>query len=126
MIIELVSDITASSLSADRMAPLFELLKDPSVDIQITAHTLLQRMIKAQTADLVVKVELETETPIQVALPKELVDILGSGLEGAKAISEAEPHMQQSTYLLAWKLVFDYFEDAVSSSPTSCSVYRVR
>ena len=64
------------------------------MDIQITAHTLLQRMIKAQTSDLVVKVELETETPISVSLPKELVDILSSGLEGADSRPEGTAHMQ--------------------------------
>ena len=73
---------------------LFELLKDSSVDIQITAHTLLQRMIKAQTSDLVVKVELETETPITVSLPKELIEILSSGLEGTKSLPAEAAHMQ--------------------------------
>lgn len=51
-------------------------------------------MIKAQTSDLVVKVELETESPISVSLPKELVEILSSGLDGAKSLPAAAAHMQ--------------------------------
>jgi len=91
------------------------------------------RIAEKHVSDLVVEVELQTETPPTIALPQELIDLLSAKLSpdvlhapdqyaavGQHCYCTFQPSLmlslssQASTYLLAWLVAFRFFETAVS------------
>lgn len=59
---------------------LLRLLRDPSLAVQRSTFDLVVRIAEKHVSDLVVEVELETESPPTIALPDELMALLGDKL----------------------------------------------
>lgn len=59
---------------------LLRLLRDPSLAVQRSAFDLVVRIAEKYVSDLVVEVELETETPPTISLPGELMALLSEKL----------------------------------------------
>lgn len=101
--------------------------------VQRSTFDLVVRIAEKHVSDLVVEVELETESPPTIALPDELMNLLGDKLptdlkdtptEFSKVRSRSTQIRcvpvekltvcdQASTYILAWLVTFRFFESAV-------------
>ena len=109
---------------------LLNLLRDPSLPVQQSAFQLIGRTVQKHIADLVVEVELDTESTATIELPAQLlalvsaklsVESLGS-LEDVAEVSRPRNvsrwrlmiRGQTSTFLLAWLVAFQFFDTAVS------------
>ena len=107
------------------------LIQDPSPTVQKKAYQLLQAAAKKRTEYFVIEAAVDTEGVIQAELPIELMAIVqsmqfgfGFGLEeegiggetgeGEETAKEEDQNRHVFGYLLAWMLVFDLFQDAVS------------
>ncbi|KAL8278772.1 hypothetical protein RQP46_008841 [Phenoliferia psychrophenolica] len=98
-----------------KMGPSFDqlvkLLRDPSLAVQLSSYDLVDRIAAKYVSDLVVEVELDTESPPVIELPKQLVKLLSKQL--APSILETpEDYSKASTFLLAWLTAFRFFEKA--------------
>jgi formate-dependent nitrite reductase cytochrome c552 subunit len=115
MVLELVDDLPLSTLMPERLpqvntgghfltdlqcslhstqpSQLCALLHEQSADVQVTAQTQLQRMIKARTSDLVVQVEVDSDAKVDIKLPQELIDVIAASLEATRTSSEEDLHM---------------------------------
>lgn len=83
--------------------------------MQQSSYDLVVRIAEKHVSDLVVEVELETETPPPIALPQELVELLTTKLSPT-VLQNSEEYSGASTYLLAWLVAFRFFETAVSGA----------
>ncbi|GAA5904173.1 ubiquitin-protein ligase RKR1 [Sporobolomyces salmoneus] len=113
----LVMDLPPKLLTMDKsFEQLLRLLQDPSLAVQISSYDLLRRVVQKHVEDLVVEVELDTEEKIEIQLPRTLVNLLQTKLDG----DEMDSPEKASTYLLAWLTAFAFFGPA---SPRIRSAY---
>jgi hypothetical protein len=98
------------------------LIEDPSVSVQKMAYQLLKVAARRRTEHFVIEAGVDTEAVVQATLPLELLEILQRDInftydvETDEDLSGGDQSQNLFGYLLAWMLVFDLFQDAVSIS----------
>lgn len=106
------------------------IVEDPVVDVQKMAYRLLHEAARKYTEYMVIEAAVESEQPMKIELPLELVQILQRDLAVDESLDfehqvgdltcttcAALMRAQHSSgYFLAWMLAFDHFANAVSAS----------
>lgn len=70
-----------SSSELDCKSQLLNLLRGPSLPVQHSAFQLIGRTVQKHIADLVVEVELDTESTTTIELPAQLLALVSSRLD---------------------------------------------
>lgn len=91
------------------------LVTDASEEVPRMAYKMLREAAKKRTEYLVVEASIDSDEPVQLDLPLELVQLLQNNfVEVDEDVAERAHNHSLFGYLLTWMLVFDLFTNAVS------------
>lgn len=91
------------------------LIMDTSFEVQKMAYKLLSGAARKRTEYYVIEAAVEIESQVKAELPNELLGIVQHIIPVAAGDEASDEHERvEFGYLLAWMLVFDSFQDAVS------------
>lgn len=90
------------------------LVTDASEEVPQMAYKVLREAASKRTEYLVVEASIDTEDPVQLDLPAELVELLQNNFTDEDLDERVHNHTLLG-YLLTWMLVFDLFSNAVCS-----------
>ena len=88
------------------------LVTDASESVPQMAYKMLREAASKRTEYLVLEASVETEDPVSLDLPEELLQLLQNSFLDEE-IDERAHNNHIFGYLLTWMLVFDLFADAV-------------
>ena len=89
------------------------LVTDASEAVPQMAYRLLREAAHKRTEHMVVEASIDSDEPVQLDLPAELVQLLQNSFLEEDTDERAHDH-DLFGYLLGWMLVFDLFTNAVS------------
>ncbi|KAF9003444.1 hypothetical protein BDQ17DRAFT_1425395 [Cyathus striatus] len=109
LLLDIVQDIPASLVDHETFSKMCHLIVDPSPSVQKMAYKLLQSAAQKRTEYIVIEAGVDSESPINVELPRELLDIIQHDINFNLADEDEQIIFG---YLLGWTLLFDLFKNA--------------
>ncbi|KZT68385.1 hypothetical protein DAEQUDRAFT_727954 [Daedalea quercina L-15889] len=108
--LQIVQDLPESLMDQSTITKMCHIIEDPSVDVQKMAYRLLHEAARKYTEHMVIEAAVESEDPVRIELPLELIQILQRDLALEEDLDFGYQH--SPCYFLAWMLAFDHFANA--------------
>ncbi|KAH9835414.1 uncharacterized protein C8Q71DRAFT_765758 [Rhodofomes roseus] len=108
--LQIVQDLPESLIDQTTISKMCHIIEDIAVGVQKMAYRLLHEAARKYTEHMVIEAAVESEEPMKIELPLELVQILQRDLSAEENTGFEYQH--SSGYFLAWMLAFDHFANA--------------
>ncbi|KAH9932237.1 uncharacterized protein B0H18DRAFT_1083328 [Fomitopsis serialis] len=108
--LQIVQDLPESLMDRTTISKMCHIIEDPAIDVQKMAYRLLHEAARKYTEHMVIEAAVESEDPVRIELPVELIQILQRDLSAEE--DSGFEYQHSSGYFLAWMLAFDHFANA--------------